>query len=191
MSNSSIPNFSTISCCRGCRPFAHNRRTRSSVSSPESVVRSMQVIARSSHAACHSFFTVLRATCDAARRSTALVFTRTSLTHGRSNGIPRFESSARPLSVAIAREAPSLRSDSCAEPSCSGNEWLYDEDMVHPLDDESLSFGAKMQLPTCNCTAKAATQTRVPCVWPVLPEVGISLGPTEARELYRVYNGTL
>ena len=40
--------------------LAHSRRTRSVVSSPLSVVRSMQVSAFSSHAACASFFTVRR-----------------------------------------------------------------------------------------------------------------------------------
>ncbi len=63
-SSSSIPSCRTRSCCKGWRALAHRRRTRSSVSSPESVVRSMQEIARSSHAACHSFFTVRRAACD-------------------------------------------------------------------------------------------------------------------------------
>ena len=46
--------------CSGWRALAQRRCTRSAVSSPLSVVRSMQAIARSSHAACHSFFTVRR-----------------------------------------------------------------------------------------------------------------------------------
>jgi len=62
----------------------------------------MQVIARRSHAACHSFFTVRRATCDCARRSTALVLTRTSRTQSRFSGMPLFESRGRPERTAIA-----------------------------------------------------------------------------------------
>ena len=62
----------------------------------------MHEMARSSHAACHSFFTVRRATCDWARRSTALVFTRTSCTQFRSSGMPGLGRSARPFSDAIA-----------------------------------------------------------------------------------------
>src|SRR5208337_3730051 len=100
--SSSIPSLCSNSGWMGCRPFAHNRRTRSSVSSPERVVRSMQVIARRSHAACHSFFTVLRATCDCARRSTALVLTRTSRTQSRLRGMPTFGSRGRPERIAIA-----------------------------------------------------------------------------------------
>src|SRR5262249_20805091 len=73
-----------------CLAFAHSRFTRSSVSSPASVVKSMHEIARSSHATWQSFFTVRRVVCVAARRSTALVFTRTDSTHSPCNGIPRF-----------------------------------------------------------------------------------------------------
>jgi hypothetical protein len=61
----------------------------------------MQVIARNNHAACHSFFTVLRATCVWARRSTALVFTRTSCTQFKSREIPAFGKSGRPARVAM------------------------------------------------------------------------------------------
>ena len=53
----------------GCRALAHRRRTLPGVSSPESVVRSISVMARSSHAACHSFLTVRRV---GMRRGTAL-----------------------------------------------------------------------------------------------------------------------
>ena len=49
--------------CSGLRALAQSRRTRSAESSPLSVVRSMQAMARSSQAACVSFFTVRRATC--------------------------------------------------------------------------------------------------------------------------------
>src|ERR1700756_621340 len=86
----------------GCRAFAHNRRTRSSVSSPESVVRSMQVIARNSHAACHSFLTVRRVTSVCARRSTALLFTRTATIKSRFSGIPRWGCISRPPYCAMA-----------------------------------------------------------------------------------------
>src|SRR5436190_3831440 len=96
------PSFCTSSCWIGCRALAHRRRTRSSVSSPESVVRSMQVMARSSHAACHSFFTVRRVTSVCARRSTALVFTRTASIQSRFSGMPRLGCSSRPAYCAIA-----------------------------------------------------------------------------------------
>src|SRR5207248_7232364 len=49
----------------------------------------MQVMARSSHATCHSFFTVRRVIRLCARRSTAVVFTRTSSTQSRLSGTPR------------------------------------------------------------------------------------------------------
>jgi hypothetical protein len=52
----------------------------------------MSVIARSSHAACHSFFTVRRVGIVAARRSTALRFTRIARTMSRSRGIPGLRS---------------------------------------------------------------------------------------------------
>src|SRR5258707_15708740 len=86
----------------GCHALAHMRRTRSSVSSPESVLRSMHVMARSSQAACHSFFTVRRVTSVCARRSTALVFTRTASIQSRLSGMPRLGCSWRPPYCAIA-----------------------------------------------------------------------------------------
>src|SRR6185369_17002430 len=98
--NSSIPSCLTSSCWIGCFALAHKRRTRSSVSSPESVVRSMQVIARSNHAACHSFFTDRRAVWLCARRSTALVLTRTCSTQSRFSGMPRLDKSDRPPKIA-------------------------------------------------------------------------------------------
>src|SRR5262249_961649 len=67
-----------------------------------SVVRSMQVIARRSHAACHSFFTVRRVTSVCARRSTALVFTRTASIQSRLRGMPRLGWSSRPWYWAMA-----------------------------------------------------------------------------------------
>src|SRR5215470_14199377 len=48
----------------------------------------MQVMARSSHAACHSFLTVRRVIRVAARRSTALRLMRVSCTQPMSSGIP-------------------------------------------------------------------------------------------------------
>ena len=75
------------------------------VSSPASVVRSMQVMARSSQAACHSFFTVRRVGRVAARRSTALRFTRTASTQSRSSGMPGLRAIAA-CSVALARALP-------------------------------------------------------------------------------------
>src|SRR6267378_5270883 len=100
MFSDSIPSSFTKSCRMGCRPFAHKRRTRSSVSSPDNVVKSMQVIARSSQAICQSFFTVRRVTSVCARRSTALVLTRTFSTQSRFSGIPRLAVSSRPASNA-------------------------------------------------------------------------------------------
>src|SRR5947208_16940532 len=62
----------------------------------------MHVIARSSHAACHSFFTVRRVTSVCARRSTALVFTRTASIQSRFSGMPRLGCSSRPAYCLIA-----------------------------------------------------------------------------------------
>src|SRR6516162_8544710 len=86
----------------GWRAFAQRRFTRSSVSSPERVVRSMQVMARSSQAICHSFLTVRRVTSVAARRSTALVLTRTFSTQSRFNEVPWLATRGRPPSTAVA-----------------------------------------------------------------------------------------
>src|SRR6266478_1987399 len=61
-----------------------------------SVVRSIQVTARRSQAACHSFFTVRRVPMVCARRSTALVFTRTAFTQSKFSDTPRFGWSSRP-----------------------------------------------------------------------------------------------
>src|SRR6267143_842916 len=106
MFSDSIPNSFTKSCRMGCRPFAHKRRTRSSVSSPDNVVRSMQVMARSSHAICQSFFTVRRVTKVCARRSTALVLTRTFSIQSRFSGIPRLTVNSRPASNASGSLSP-------------------------------------------------------------------------------------
>jgi hypothetical protein len=57
----------------------------------------MQAMARSSHAAWVSFFTVRRVTSVAARRSTALVFTRTWSTQSRFSGMRRLASRVRPF----------------------------------------------------------------------------------------------
>src|SRR5713101_9585724 len=72
----------------GLFALAHRRSTLVGVSSPWRVVRSIQVMARSSHAACHSFLTVRRVGIVAARRSTALRLTRTWRTQSMSRGIP-------------------------------------------------------------------------------------------------------
>jgi len=63
----------------GLRALAHRRRTRSAESSPLRVVRSMHAMARSSHAAASPSSRCARKWV-AARRSTALVFTRTPST---------------------------------------------------------------------------------------------------------------
>src|SRR5205823_10093194 len=86
------------------RALAQSRLTRSSVSSPERVVKSMQVMARSSQAICQSFFTVRRVTSVEARRSTALVFTRADSIQSRLREVPRLTWSGRPAKTAIARE---------------------------------------------------------------------------------------
>src|ERR1700730_17488447 len=78
------PKASSKSCLTGDFALAHSRCTFPSVSSPESVVRSMQVIAFSNQAACHSFLTVLLPAKVATRRSTALLFTLIAFTHSRS-----------------------------------------------------------------------------------------------------------
>src|SRR5690348_6601637 len=49
-------------------------------------------MARSSHAACHSFLTVRRVGIVAARRSTALRLTRACLTQSISSGVPGLRS---------------------------------------------------------------------------------------------------
>src|SRR5438105_8914940 len=63
----------------------------------------MQVIARSNQAACHSFFTVRRVGMVAARRSTALRFTRSPAMTSRSSGMPELRSSVRNGRAGMAR----------------------------------------------------------------------------------------
>src|SRR5581483_10027765 len=75
------------------------RRTLPGVSSPCNVVRSIQVMARNNHAACHSFFTVRLVLIVAARRSTALRLIRTRLTQSISRGIPGLRSLCRVASA--------------------------------------------------------------------------------------------
>ena len=87
----------------GLLALAQSLRTRGSVSSPESVVRSMHVIARRSQAICQSFFTVRRVTRVCARRSTALVLTRTFSTQSRFRGMPRLGWSSLPPSLGKSR----------------------------------------------------------------------------------------
>jgi hypothetical protein len=69
--------------CLGAQPA-----TRAGVSSPASVVRSMQVIALTSHAACQFFLTVRRVVSVAARRSTADRLTRAPSIHSTRSGVP-------------------------------------------------------------------------------------------------------
>jgi len=64
--------------------FAQRRATLLLVSSPPSVVRSMQVTARRSQAACHSFLTERRDCSTVARRLTAGRFIWTLFNHPRS-----------------------------------------------------------------------------------------------------------
>jgi len=139
---SSIPSFCSSSGWMGWRPLAHRRRTRSSVSSPERVVRSMQVMARRSHAACHSFFTVRRATCDCARRSTALVLTRTSRTQSRFSGTPTFGSRGRPARCAIAPPGSETRCATRRISLCSTGIRRFPRDRLQM--DSSLVRGHRM-----------------------------------------------
>ena len=74
--------------------MAQSRSTRPGVSSPESVVRSIRVMARSSQPACQAVLTERRVGIVAARRSTALRLIRMSLIQPRSSGIPGFRGSS-------------------------------------------------------------------------------------------------
>src|SRR2546421_5546080 len=87
-----VPRAASRSGRTGLFALAHRRSTLVGVSSPWSVVRSMHVMARSSHAACHSFLTVRRVGIVAARRSTALRLMRSARTRSRSRGIPGLRS---------------------------------------------------------------------------------------------------
>src|SRR2546425_4222461 len=89
---SAAPSAASRSGRTGLFALAHRRSTLVGVSSPWSVVRSMHVMARSSHAACHSFLTVRRVGIVAARRSTALRLMRSARTRSRSRGIPGLRS---------------------------------------------------------------------------------------------------
>src|SRR5712692_10021057 len=90
----------------GARALAQSRSTFPGVSSPWRVVRSMQVTARSSHAACHSFLTVRRFGNVAARRSTALRLMRIERIRSRSSGMPRLRSAAAGGRTALPSGAP-------------------------------------------------------------------------------------
>src|SRR2546427_9403734 len=92
MPSSVAPSASTRSWRTGCWALAQSRSTLLGVSSPWSVVRSTQVTARSSQAACHSFLTVRRVGMVAARRSTALRLMRRARTRSRSRRIPGLRS---------------------------------------------------------------------------------------------------
>src|SRR5205807_3850197 len=82
------PSASSRSGRTGLFALAHSRTTLVGVSSPWSVVKSMQVMARSNQAACHSFLTVRRVGMVAARRSTALRLMCRARTRSRSRGMP-------------------------------------------------------------------------------------------------------
>src|SRR3989441_11710673 len=86
------PSAASRSGRTGLFALAHRRSTLVGVSSPWRVVRSMQVIARKSQAACHSFLTVRRVGMVAARRSTALRLIRRARTRSRSRGVPGLRS---------------------------------------------------------------------------------------------------
>src|SRR5580692_855560 len=120
----------------GWRPLAHKRRTRSSVSSPSLKKKSIQVMARRSQAACHSFFTVRRATWDCERRSTALVLTRTSRTQSRLRGTPVFANKSRPARVAIAPSFEAMRDASrpalCSSLCLTGIKYSTELQLLRP-----------------------------------------------------------
>ncbi len=78
------PSASMMSVRSGRIAFMHRRSTRPGVSSPPRVVRSMHLIAWTSHAAWYCFLTVRRLARLAARRSAALRFTLIWLTQPRS-----------------------------------------------------------------------------------------------------------
>ena len=84
----SRPSPARMWSARGRRALAQSRRTRSGVSSPASVVRSMQRIALTSHAACHSFLTVRLVVSVAARRSAAGVLTAIPSNQSACSGTP-------------------------------------------------------------------------------------------------------
>src|SRR5690606_2559780 len=84
------------------RALAQSRFTLLAVSSPESVVRSISVIAFSNQAACHCFFTVRRVGIVAARRSAALLLTRMARTTSRSSGPPGFRGRSEALTWSAA-----------------------------------------------------------------------------------------
>src|SRR5438067_12208018 len=86
------PSAASRSGRTGLFALAHRRSTLVGVSSPWRVVRSMQVIARKSQAACHSFLTVRRVGMVAARRSTALRLIRRARMRSRSRGVPGLRS---------------------------------------------------------------------------------------------------
>src|SRR3990172_12185048 len=90
MPSLSAPSPSSTSSRTGRRALAQRRRTFPGVSSPESVVRSRSVTARSSQATCQSFLTVRRRGMVSVRRSTALRLIRISRIHSSSSGTPRF-----------------------------------------------------------------------------------------------------
>ncbi len=68
----------------GFRALAHRRLTRSSVSSPDNVVKSIQEMARSNHAAWNCFLTLLRVPRVDARRSIADWFALADITQSKS-----------------------------------------------------------------------------------------------------------
>ena len=70
----------------------HSLDTFVTVSSPDRVVRSMQVTALRSQAACHCFFIERRVLSESARRLTAGRLTRIPLTQAKSRGRPAFRS---------------------------------------------------------------------------------------------------
>merc|ERR1712050_227491 len=91
MSNSWASIASIRSFLTGLAPLRHSLCTLAAVSSPESVVRSMHVTARSNQAAWYCTLTVLLVPSVEARRFTAGKFTEAEEIQPRSRGIPAFD----------------------------------------------------------------------------------------------------
>src|ERR1700687_1959951 len=120
----------------------------------------MQETARSNHAACQSFFTVRRAPWLCARRSTALVLTRTCCSQSRLSGIPRFDMSGRPASVArgsrvsVAKVSSPERSVTLHAP---GNPFTG---LI--LNRHWENYASTAAFSDCNCTAVAIERVHWP-----------------------------
>ena len=101
----------------GRRALAQSRRTRPGVSSPASVVRSMQVTAFTSQAAWYSFLTERRVVSVAARRSTrarltSIVSNQSSVERralvARMTVVPSITARVEPFGTTLSTDAPAF-----------------------------------------------------------------------------------